>query len=107
MRTAARQMRDAPPMGDRSRRTRSARVRDHRRRRAQQGGKAAQGCRSMTATNGCARIRRINQREDVSRISQRAVALERQHQRIFERYRSAAKARYQAAAPAVKKPPLA
>jgi hypothetical protein len=37
MRTAVRQMRDAPRMGDRSQRTRSARVRDHRRRRAQQG----------------------------------------------------------------------
>jgi hypothetical protein len=42
--------------------------------------------------------------KDVSRISQRAAALERQHQRIFGRYRSAAKARYQAAAKAVKKP---
>ena len=45
--------------------------------------------------------------KDVSRISQRAVALEWQHQRIFKRYRSAAQARYQAAAKAVKKPPLA
>jgi hypothetical protein len=31
---------------------------------------------------------------DVSRISQRALALEGQHQRIFKRYRSAAKAQY-------------
>ena len=43
--------------------------------------------------------------KDVSTISQRAVALERQHQRIFKRYRSAAKARYQAATKA--EPPLA
>jgi hypothetical protein len=45
--------------------------------------------------------------KDVSRISQRAAALERQHQRIFARYqrifaryRSAAKTRYQTAAKA-------
>jgi hypothetical protein len=38
---------------------------------------------------------------DVSRISHRAVALEGQYQRIFKRYRSAAKAQYQAAAKAV------
>ena len=49
--------------------------------------------------------------KDVSRISQRAAALERQHhrtlaryQRIFARYRSAAKARYLAAAKASQKP---
>ena len=48
--------------------------------------------------------------KDVSRISQRAAALERQHQKIsaryqrtFARYRSAAKARYQAAANASRK----
>jgi len=47
--------------------------------------------------------------KDVSRISQRAATLERQHQRIFARYqrifaryRSAAKARYQTAAKASK-----
>ena len=77
MRTAAHQMRDTPPTGDRSWRTRSARVRDLRRGRAQQGGKAAQGCRSMTATKGCARLRRINQRDLQRRRSRAATTLHR------------------------------
>lgn len=42
--------------------------------------------------------------KDVWRISQRAVALERQHERIFERYRTAVKAERPSPSSAVKPP---
>jgi hypothetical protein len=41
--------------------------------------------------------------KDVARISQRAVALERQHQRKFAQFQAAVKVRYQAAVKVVKK----